>query len=133
MSESKPVYASTNFSTLVSLNLRNRPIIYAYYTLMHPYIINKSTLTRCQIILSTSLSIDDVAFINAVLGPGALVAKYDAKSAFRLILIAPSNFDQLGFKFQEKYYFDKSVAMLGFNQLRNLRKVRYFTPLDKPI
>lgn len=69
---------------------------------MHPYIINKSTLTRCQIILSTSLSIDDVAFIIAVLGPGALVAKYDVKSAFRLILIAPSNFDQLGFKFQEK-------------------------------
>lgn len=100
---------------------------------MHPYIINKSTLTRCQIILSTSLSIDDVAFIIAVLGPGALVAKYDVKSAFGLILIAPSNFDQLGFKFQEKYYFGKSVDMLGFNQLRNLRKVRYFTPLDKPI
>lgn len=58
-------------------------------------------------------SIDDAASIIAALGPGAMVAKYviDIKSTFRLIPIAPSDFDLhvLSFKIQEKYYFDKML------------------------
>lgn len=50
-------------------------------------------------------SIDDAASIISALGPEALVSKSDVKSAFRLIPIAPSDFDLLGFKSQEKYYF----------------------------
>lgn len=46
-------------------------------------------------------SIDDTASIISALWPGALVAKSDVKSAFRLIPIAPSDFDLLDFKSQE--------------------------------
>ena len=43
------------------------------------------------------------------LGPGALLAKADIKSAFRLLPVSPSDFELLGFKFEGKYYFDKCL------------------------
>ena len=43
------------------------------------------------------------------LGKGALLAKADIKSAFRLIPVAADDFKLLGFKFDGKYYFDKSL------------------------
>ena len=43
------------------------------------------------------------------LGKGALLGKADIKSAFRLIPIRPEDFDLLGFKFDEKFYFDKAL------------------------
>jgi hypothetical protein len=52
-------------------------------------------------------SIDDAVKIIQRLGRGAKLSKCDIKSAFRLLRIFPGDFDQLGFVFQDKYYFDK--------------------------
>ena len=43
------------------------------------------------------------------MGRGCLLGKLDIKSAFRLLPVAPSEFDQLGFKFEGNYYFDKCM------------------------
>ncbi|MES9905170.1 MAG: reverse transcriptase domain-containing protein, partial [Sedimenticola sp.] len=43
------------------------------------------------------------------LGPGALLAKADIKSAFRLLPVSPQDFELLGFQFDNKYYFDKCL------------------------
>ena len=44
-------------------------------------------------------------------GDGAWLAKSDIKSAFRLIPVAPSDYELLGFKFGGQYYFDKCLPM----------------------
>lgn len=54
-------------------------------------------------------SIDDAAAIIASLGQNALLAKSDIKSAFRLLPVAISDFDLLGFQFQGSFYFDKML------------------------
>jgi hypothetical protein len=45
------------------------------------------------------------------LGKGALLAKADIKSPFRLLRIWPGDFDQLGFSFSGNFYFDKCLPM----------------------
>lgn len=54
-------------------------------------------------------SIDDAAAMIASLGQNALLAKSDIKSAFRLLPVAISDFDLLGFQFQGSFYFDKML------------------------
>lgn len=54
-------------------------------------------------------SIDDAVEMVKRIGIGGKLAKADIKSAFRLLRISPSDFDQLGFSFQGKYYFDKCL------------------------
>ena len=44
-------------------------------------------------------------------GPGALLAKADIKSAFRLLPIAPEAFNSLGFYFDGAYFFDRCLPM----------------------
>ena len=56
-------------------------------------------------------SIDDAVKMIHDLGRNALLAKYDIKSTFRLLRLAPSEFDLTGFKFDNKYYFDKCLPM----------------------
>lgn len=56
-------------------------------------------------------SIDDAAEMIHNLGQGALLAKSDIKSAFRLLPISPCDFDLLGIKFDGHYYFDKCLPM----------------------
>ena len=43
------------------------------------------------------------------LGAGCLLGKSDIQSAFRLLPVSYLDFDQLGFKFDGKYYFDKAM------------------------
>ena len=45
------------------------------------------------------------------LGKGALLAKADIQSAFRLLRIWPGDIDQLGFSFSVNFYFDKCLPM----------------------
>jgi hypothetical protein len=45
------------------------------------------------------------------LGKGALLAKADIQSAFRLLRIWPGDFDQLGFSLSGNFYFDKCLPM----------------------
>jgi hypothetical protein len=47
--------------------------------------------------------------IFCLVSSGAKLSKCDIKSAFRLLRIFPGDFDQLGFVFQDKYYFDKCL------------------------
>jgi hypothetical protein len=54
-------------------------------------------------------TIDDAVKIIQRLGRGAKLLKCDINSAFRLLRIFPGDFDQLGFVFQDKYYFDKCL------------------------
>jgi hypothetical protein len=46
--------------------------------------------------------------INRI-GKGGKLAKTDIKNAFRLLRVSPSDFDQLGFSFDNKFYFDKCL------------------------
>ncbi|XP_046337870.2 uncharacterized protein LOC124119423 [Haliotis rufescens] len=43
------------------------------------------------------------------LGPNALLAKFDVKSASRMMPVHPQDFELLGLCFQGKYYFDKCL------------------------
>ena len=45
------------------------------------------------------------------LGQGCLLGKSDIKSAFRLIPVAPEDFDQLGFCYDKKVYFGSSILI----------------------
>lgn len=56
-------------------------------------------------------SFDNIIRMISELGRGALLAKMDIKSAFRLLPVYPGDFDLLGFKFLGKYYIDKCLPM----------------------
>ena len=44
------------------------------------------------------------------LGEGTLLAKFDIQSAFMLLPASPLDFDLLGFKFDDHFYFDKGLS-----------------------
>ncbi len=52
---------------------------------------------------------DEAVKMIQELGQGTLLAKADIKSAFRIIIVSPLDFELLGFKFDDKYYFDKCL------------------------
>lgn len=54
-------------------------------------------------------SFDEAVHMVQDLGRGCLLGKSDIKSAFRLLPVSPLDFDQLGFKFDGKFYFDKAM------------------------
>lgn len=54
-------------------------------------------------------SFDEAIYMVQDLGQGCLLGKSDIKSAFRLLPVAPEDFDQLGFCFDDKYFFDKAM------------------------
>ena len=56
-------------------------------------------------------SFDNVVDMVCKLGRGVKLGKTDIKSAFRLLLVNPSDFNLLGFKFQSEYYIDKCLPM----------------------
>ena len=56
-------------------------------------------------------SFDNVVNLVQKLGKGALCAKKDIKSAFRLLKVYPGDFDLLGIKFLDKYFIDKCMPM----------------------
>lgn len=56
-------------------------------------------------------SFDDAINIIQTKGQGALMAKMDISSAFRLLPISPREFCLLGFKFDKSYYIDKCLPM----------------------
>lgn len=58
-------------------------------------------------------SLEDAITLIRRFGPGALIAKADVKSAFRLLPVAPSGFNSLGIYFENGYYVDKCLPM-GF-------------------
>lgn len=56
-------------------------------------------------------SFDEAVNMVQDLGSGCLLGKADIKSAFRLLPISPRDFDQLGFKLDGQFYFDKCLTM----------------------
>ena len=54
-------------------------------------------------------SFDEAVHLVQDLGRACLLGKSDIKSAFRLLPVSPQFFDQLGFKFDGKFYFDKAM------------------------
>ena len=56
-------------------------------------------------------SFDEAIELVARTGRGAELAREDIKSAFRLLPIAPDDFELLGIKFDGKYYVDKCLPM----------------------
>jgi len=57
-------------------------------------------------------SVDVAADMIQRLGNSCLLGKADVKSAFRLLHVWPDDFDQLGFQFDNKFYFDKCLPMV---------------------
>ena len=51
-------------------------------------------------------SVDDAVQILLTLGPGALMAKVDLKSAFRMIPVHPADWELLGMQWRGHYYID---------------------------
>ena len=56
-------------------------------------------------------SIDDAVRLVKRIGHAGRLAKVDVKSAFRLLRVSPSDFDHLGFIFNNKYHYDKCLPM----------------------
>ncbi|XP_077775069.1 uncharacterized protein LOC144325502 [Podarcis muralis] len=56
-------------------------------------------------------SLDHAIKMIRKFGPGALLAKCDIESAFRLLPIHPADFWLLGFQFEGGFYFDKAMPM----------------------
>jgi hypothetical protein len=56
-------------------------------------------------------SIDDAVRMIYKLGTNSLLAKCDIKSAFGLLRLSPGDFDLMGLKFKDQYYFDESLPM----------------------
>ncbi|XP_069133139.1 uncharacterized protein [Argopecten irradians] len=56
-------------------------------------------------------SIDDAMSLIKRFGSGALMAKSDIESAFRLIPIHPNDYELLGFQIEGKFYFDRVLPM----------------------
>ena len=56
-------------------------------------------------------SIDDAVRLVKRIGHAARLAKVDVKSAFRLLRVSPSDFDHLGFIFNNKYHYDKCLPV----------------------
>ena len=54
-------------------------------------------------------SFDEVLNMILTLGNGAYMAKFDIKSAFRLIPVRQSDFKLLGIQFKDQFYFDKCL------------------------
>ncbi|MBV2113440.1 MAG: hypothetical protein KUF82_21005 [Candidatus Thiodiazotropha sp. (ex Ctena orbiculata)] len=54
-------------------------------------------------------SFDEAVHMIQDLGTGCLLGKSDIKSAFRLLPVSVLDFDQLGFQFDGKFYFDKAM------------------------
>ena len=54
-------------------------------------------------------SFDTAVHMVQDLGPKCELFKMDIKSAFRLLPVHPADFDQLGFTFDDLYYFDKCL------------------------
>jgi hypothetical protein len=54
-------------------------------------------------------SFDEVVKLVQELGPNYKLFESDVKSAYRLMPVKPSDFELLGFSFNEKYCFDKAL------------------------
>ena len=54
-------------------------------------------------------NIDDAVKLVKRIGRNGKLAKADVKSAFRLLRVSSGDYDQLGFCFENKYYFDKCL------------------------
>ena len=63
-----------------------------------------------------AFSIQHVTVVDAIesikrFGPGFFLAKTGIESAFRLILVYPDEYELLGMKWEEKYYYDKVLPI----------------------
>lgn len=56
-------------------------------------------------------NIDSAIVLIKQYGPGALLAKTDIESAFRLVPIHPDSYDLMGFKIEKFYFYDKTLPM----------------------
>ena len=57
--------------------------------------------------------LDDAVQAKAIMhfGQGCYLAKTDIRSAFRIIPVAPSDYNLLGFKWRDRYYYDRCLPM----------------------
>jgi hypothetical protein len=56
-------------------------------------------------------SSDKVLSTISEIGKCALLVRMDVKSAFRLFILNPDEFDLFGFKFKGQFFFDKCLPM----------------------
>ena len=56
-------------------------------------------------------SVEDAISLIQRQGKGCAMAKTDVRSAFRIVPVQPSDYPLLGFKWKEKWYYDKTLPM----------------------
>ena len=61
---------------------------------------------KCSVVYS---NIDDAVDVMKLYGNKTLASKFDVRSAFRLLPISTIDFDLLGFKINQEFYFDKTL------------------------
>lgn len=83
------------------------------HNLSYPKIFSLNDVTDKEQASVQYSSFDDALTLLRRFGAGALMAKADIKSAFRLLPIHPSGFNSLGFQFNNQFFFDKCLPM-GF-------------------
>jgi hypothetical protein len=75
------------------------------------------TWQQCQQLYSPDLSSVEYTSFDKVLntisgiGQGAVLARMDINSAFRLLILSPEDFKLFGFKFKGLYFYDKCLPM----------------------
>ncbi|VDH92766.1 Hypothetical predicted protein [Mytilus galloprovincialis] len=83
---------------------------------------------KCSVVYS---NIDDAVDVIKLYGNKTLASKSDVRSAFRLLPISPIDFDLLGFKINQEFYFDKTsllepqLAVLYLTSLRHFYTGRF--------
>ena len=71
-------------------------------------------------------SFDKVLSTINEIGKGALLARMDVKSAFRLLILNPDEFDLFGFKFKGQFFLDKCFPMGCFASCALFEKLPSF-------
>ena len=79
--------------------------------LSHPTHYSVSDFITIELCTVKYASIDDAVSLEQRIGKNGKLAKVDIKSAFRFLRVFSVDFDQLGFMFDDKYYFDKCLPM----------------------
>ena len=79
--------------------------------LSHPTHYSVSDFITIEFCTVKYASIDDAVSLEQRIGKNGKLAKVDIKSAFRFLRVFSVDFDQLGFMFDDKYYFDKCLPM----------------------
>lgn len=110
---SSPPFDSFRVSPLGLVPKKDPNSFRLIHHLSHPEKVSLNDMTDKSVASVSYSSVDDAISLIRQFGSGALIAKADIKSAFRLLPVSPAGFNSLGIYFEGGYYVDKCLPM-GF-------------------